>query len=62
MVTLKCNWGKFSSEKSDEIFSRRRIIFPDKNFPRQKFSPTKFSPIRYVDYGGTKDIPEDKYS
>ena len=33
MVTRKYNRGKFSLVKSDEIFSTRRIIFPDEVFP-----------------------------
>ena len=33
MVTLKYNWGKFLSRKSDEIFSKWRIIFLDKVLP-----------------------------
>ena len=33
MVTIKYSWGKFSSGKSGEMFSRWRIIFPDEVFP-----------------------------
>ena len=33
MITLKYNWGQFSSGKSDEIFSSWKIIFPDEVFP-----------------------------
>ena len=37
MVTLKYNWGNFSSGKSDEIFSRWGIISPTKLFPDEVF-------------------------
>ena len=51
--TLKYNWGKFSSEKSGEIFSRWRNVFPTQKFSSTKIFPHKvfldkvfeFSPI-----------------
>ena len=37
MVTLKCSTGNFSSGKSDETFSRWRILLPDESFTLRSF-------------------------